>query len=144
MHSILNYGIILWGSSLYSMSIQDSKEKIRIMTNSAKRASCCSLFRQLGILPLQEQYILLISMFIITNRKLFKFNYQVYPFHTRPTNDLHPPPPQINLTEFQKGICYMGIMSFNHLPTEIKSMFNDTTSFKSKLPVVLLQNSFIS
>ena len=31
---------------------------------------------------------------------------------------------------------------FNHLPTKIKSMSNNTKSFKSKLTTFLLQNSF--
>jgi hypothetical protein len=49
---------------------------------------------------------------------------------------------QTNLTQFQKGICYMGVKIFNHLPPEIKSMPNDTKSFKLKLTTFLLQNSF--
>jgi hypothetical protein len=110
------------------------------MTNSAKRVSYHSLFRELGILPLQDQYILSISMFIITNRELFKFNSQVHKFNTRSTHDLYYH--QTNLTQFQKGICYMGVKIFNHLPPEIKPMFNDMKSFKSKLTTFLLQNSF--
>jgi hypothetical protein len=50
--------------------------------------------------------------------------------------------PQTNLAQFQKGICYMGVKIFNLLPIEIKSMSNDTKSFKSKLTTFLLQNSF--
>jgi hypothetical protein len=49
--------------------------------------------------------------------------------------------PQTNLTLFQKGIYYMGVKVFTHLPTEIKYVFNDTKSFKLKLTTVLLQNS---
>jgi hypothetical protein len=36
----------------------------------------------------------------------------------------------------------MGVKVFNHLPPEIKCMFNDTMSFKSKLTIFLLQNPF--
>jgi hypothetical protein len=36
----------------------------------------------------------------------------------------------------------MGVKIFNHLPPEIKSMSNDTKSFKLKLTTFLLQNSF--
>jgi hypothetical protein len=36
----------------------------------------------------------------------------------------------------------MGVKIFNHLPIEIKSMLNDTKSFKLKLTTFLLQNSF--
>jgi hypothetical protein len=105
------------------------------MTNSAKRASCCSFFRELDILPLKAQYI-----FSVTNRELFKFNSQVHKFNTRSTYDQDYP--EANLTQFQKGICYMGVKIHNHLPTEIKSMPDDIKSFKFKLTAFLLQNSF--
>jgi hypothetical protein len=58
---------------------------------------------------------------------------------TRTIYDLHYP--QTNLAQFQKGICYMGIKIFNHLPTGIKSRSNDL-SFKLQLTKFLLQNSF--
>jgi hypothetical protein len=79
-------------------------------------------------------------MFIITNKEVFKFNSQVHKFNTRSTHDLYYH--QANLTQFQKGICYMGIKIFNHLPPEIKYMSNETRSFKAKLTMFLLQNSF--
>jgi hypothetical protein len=72
--------------------------------------------------------------------KLFRFNSQVHKFNTRSIYDQYYP--QTNLTLFQKGICYLGVKVFNHLPTEIKSMWNDTKSFKLKLTTFLLQNSF--
>jgi hypothetical protein len=85
---------------------------IRVMTNSARRASCCSLFRKLCILPLQAQYILSISVFIITNMELFKLNSQVHKLNIRSAYDMYYP--QTNLAQFQKGICYMGVKIFNH------------------------------
>jgi hypothetical protein len=79
-------------------------------------------------------------MFIITNRELFKFNSQVHKLNIRSAYNMYYP--QTNLAQFQKGICYMGVKIFNHLPIEIKAMSNDTKSFKSKLTTFLLQNSF--
>jgi hypothetical protein len=111
------------------------------MTNSTKRASCRSLFKELGILPLQAQYILSISMFIVANRELFTFNSQVHKLNIRPTYDLYYP--QTNLAQFQKGICYTGVRIFNYLLTKIKSVSNDTKSFKSKLITFLLQKSVL-
>jgi hypothetical protein len=141
VHSILNYEIIFWGKSLHIIRVfRIQKRIIRIIMNSAKRVSCHSLFRELGILPLQAEYILSISLFIITNRELFKFNSQVHKFNTRSTHGLYYH--QTNLTQFQKGISYMGVKIFNHLPPEIKSMSNDTKIFKLKLTTFLLQNSF--
>jgi hypothetical protein len=36
----------------------------------------------------------------------------------------------------------MAVKIFNHLKTEIKSMINAIKSFKSKLTIFLIQNSF--
>jgi hypothetical protein len=116
------------------------KRIIRIITNSTKWASCHTLFKELNILPLKAQYILSMSMFVIANKELFTFNSQVHNCSTRTIYDLHYP--QTNLAQFQKGICYMGIKIFNHLPTNIKSRSNDLRSFKLQLTAFLLQNSF--
>jgi hypothetical protein len=112
----------------------------RIITNSTKRASCHSLFKELNILPLQAQYILSMSTFVITNKELFTFNSQVHNCSTRTIYDLHYP--QTDLAQFQKGICYMGIKIFNHLPTNIKSRSSGLRSFKLQLTTFLLQNYF--
>jgi predicted membrane protein len=137
VHAILNYGIIFWGNSSHSIRVSRiQKWIIRIMTTSAKRVPCHSLFRELSTLPLQSQYILSTCMFIITNREVFKFNSQVHKFNTRSTHDSYYH--QDNLTQLQKRICYMGVKIFDHLPSEIKSMPNDRKSFKSKLTTFLL------
>jgi hypothetical protein len=49
VHSILNYGIIFWSNSSYSVIVfRIQKRIIRVTTNSARRAPCHSLFRKLG------------------------------------------------------------------------------------------------
>jgi hypothetical protein len=101
VHSMLTYGIIFWGNSSYSIKVfRIQKRIIRVMTNSTKRALYRSLFKELGILPLQVQYILSIFIFIIANREIFTFNYQVHKFNIRSTYDLYYP--QTNLAQFQK------------------------------------------
>jgi hypothetical protein len=80
------------------------------------------------------------SMFVIANKELFPFNSQVHNCSTRTIYDLHYP--QTNLAQFQKGICYMGIKIFNHLPTNIKSMLKDLRSFK--LQLTFIDNIFIA
>jgi hypothetical protein len=76
----------------------------------------------------------------LTHKEVFKFNSQVHKFNARSIHDLYYH--QANLTQFQKGICYMGVKICNHLPPEIKSMSNETRSFKAKLTTFLLQNCF--
>jgi hypothetical protein len=66
---------------------------------------------ELNILPLQAQYILSMSMFVIANKELFTFSPQVHICSTRTIYDLHYP--QTNLAQFQNGIFCMGIKIFN-------------------------------
>jgi hypothetical protein len=54
-HSIMTYGLVFWGYSYHSRKY----------------------FRRLKILPLQSQYIYLLSSFVINNRQHFKINYDI-------------------------------------------------------------------
>ena len=52
--------------------------------------------------------------------------------------------PNANLTKYQKGVYYMGIKLFNHLPPKIKSLNYDIKVFKPALKDYLLFHSFYS
>ena len=118
-HSILSYGIIFWGISNYSKNIfKIQKRIIRIIMNVDNRTSCRSLFKQLGILCLQSQYIFSLMMFVAKNRELFAINANVHNFPTRSHNDLHLP--NANLSVFQKGVYFSGVKIFNNLPADLK------------------------
>lgn len=142
-HSILSYGIIFWGSSKYSENIfKIQKRIIRIIMNVGSRTSCRSLFKQLGILPLQSQYIFSLMMFVVNNKELFESNASFHNFSTRSHNDLHLP--NANLSVFQKGVYYSGVKIYNNLPTDLKQIFHDTVKFRKALKRFLLDNSFYS
>jgi hypothetical protein len=54
-HSILNFGIIFWGNSSYTISIfRVQKRVLRILTGIGNRNSCRQLFKTLRILHLQS------------------------------------------------------------------------------------------
>jgi len=58
-HSLISYGIILWGNSSNSLHVfQLQKRAIRIITGTRPRDSCRGLFKKLGILPLVSVYTL--------------------------------------------------------------------------------------
>jgi len=87
-HSVMTYGIILGGNSADRDNVfKLQKRIIRIITNSSNRTSCRGLFKKLGILPLQSQYILSLALFVIKNMKIFT-----------PNLDIHKKIPEINLT----------------------------------------------
>ena len=99
VHSIMSYGITFWGNQPYSDKIfKIQKRAIRIFTNSRMRDSYRELFKKLEILPLNSQYILSISMFVIKNKHLFHTNNQIHSILTRFTTNLHPP--TAHLTKF--------------------------------------------
>ena len=106
------------------------------------RTSCRSLFKQLGILPLQSQYIFSLMMFVAKNRELFVINANVHNFPTRLHNDLHLP--NANLSVFQKGVYISGVKIFNNLPTDLKQISHNIHKFQKVLKRFLLDNSFYS
>ena len=106
-HSILSYGIILWGNSAYSCNIfKIQKGIIRIIMNARNRDSCRQLFKTLKILPLKSQYIFPLLLFVAKNLDLCKSNSEIHNINTRFSTDLHTA--TTNLTIFQKGSFYFG------------------------------------
>lgn len=57
-HSIMSYGILLWGGSAHASKIlRIQKRAVRVITNSKYNESCRPLFKKLGILTMTNQYI---------------------------------------------------------------------------------------
>ena len=91
-HSVMTYGIILGGNSADRDSVfKLQKRTIRIITNSSNRTSCRGLFKKLGILPLQSQYILSLVLFVIKNMKLITPNSDIHTKNTRNKSNLYIP-----------------------------------------------------
>jgi len=140
-HSIMSYGLIFWRNSTDSNDIfKIQKRIIRIITNSKKNASCRELFKILNILPLQSQYIYSILLFITKNKDQFSPNSHMHTINTRHNNNLHVP--AANLTLYQKGVYYLGIKIFDHLPTTIKNLSVDKNKFQTALKKFLLNTHF--
>jgi hypothetical protein len=139
----MSYGIIFWGNSAHSINIfKLQKRTVRIITNSGNRVSCRHLFRKVDILPFYSQYLLSLLIFAIDNISLFKTNSELYEINTRNINNFHFSQPRLAL--YRNGVYYMGIKSFNHLPSHIKRLSHDKNHFKNILKNYLLINSFYS
>jgi hypothetical protein len=110
--------------------------------NSDCKASFHEFFKKLYILPLYSQYIFSVLLFIVKNRPLFNTNSDLHNFRTRISHDLHPS--TANLTLFQKGVRYLGVKIYNHLPSALKQLSNDVHKFKTALRGFLLANPFYS
>jgi len=128
-----------WGNSTKSKCVFKLwKRAIRIRKGARNNDSCREFFKILKILPLSAQYIYSLLMFVVNNRNLFLVNAELYTIKTRNSYNLLPP--LSHLSKYQKGVYYAGIRIFNHLPTSIKSIANETKELKKALKEFLLDN----
>jgi hypothetical protein len=110
--------------------------------NANPKASCRGLFRKLNILPFYSQYILSLPLFVVKNAQLFTINTKIYAINTRQSTNLHLP--SATLTKYKKGVYYMGVSIFNHLPQDIRKLLYNVKKFKFVAKNFLLKESFYS
>jgi hypothetical protein len=139
----MTYGLLFWGNTPDSIIIFRLQKKIiKIMMGHRPTDSCRELFRKLEILPLYSQYILSLLLFMMRNRNQFLINSEIYHINTRQQANLHLP--LVNVTKYQKGVCYLGIKVFNSLPSHTKTELDNPMIFKWVLQKLLHKNSFYS
>ena len=130
-HSILSYSITFWGISKHSnMIFKIQKRMIRIIMNVDSRTSCRSFFKQLGILPLQSQYIYSLMSFVSTNRELFVNNADIHNFPTRSYKDLHLPIAHLSI--FQKECISLVLKSIIIFLRGLNKYLMTTSSLKKR------------
>ena len=135
-HSVMSYGLIFGGNSTKGKCVLKlQKRAIRIIMGAKNNDSRREFFKILRILPLSAQYIYSLLMFVVNNRNLFLDNAELYTIKTRNSYNLHPP--LSHLTKYQKAVHCASIRIFNHLPTSIKSIANETKEFKKALTLRL-------
>jgi len=142
IHSILSYGIILWGrSSNVSKLFILQNRTIRIITNTGVRESCREAFKIMEIMT-YSQHIFSLILFAVKNKHLFTSNNEIHTYKTRNYLNFHLP--TVNLTKFYKGPYILGTKAFSHLPRHIKILVNDMKCFKLSLKRFLCHHSFYS
>ena len=65
----------------------------------------------------------------IDNRHLFITNQEIHNVNTRSNLKFHIP--SSNIRKFQKEVHYSGIKLFNHLPSYIRGLYDDTKHFRT-------------
>ena len=81
-------------------------------------------------------------MFVSRFRELFVSKSDIHDKNIRYNLNLHHP--STNLKLVQRGVLYLGIKFFNHLPISIKLLFKDPMHFKIKLRSFLMKHSLCS
>jgi hypothetical protein len=124
----MTYGQVFWGNSHYSNTIfKIQKRAIRVIMGLKSRDFCREHFKKLKILPLRSQYIQLLLLFVVDNKRYSRENVEIHNINTRTKSNLH----QLtaNISKYQKGAYYSGIKVYNSLPTQIKNLSADREQF---------------
>jgi hypothetical protein len=98
--------------------------------------------KQLEILPISCQYILLLMNYIINNHEIFQTNSPMHNINTGNKHRLHRP--NANLSCFPKSTFHAGIKFFNSLLPSVTILKNDKAKFKAVLRKYLHTHSFYS
>ena len=142
VHSLLNYAILSWGSSVHGQKIFRCQKKIiRTMVRAKPRQSCKEIFKKLGILTFPSMCINALLLYTKLNMNKFKTNASVSGYNTRRSKDLYKQFGKTNLTK--RSHNYLGPELFNKLPCQIKSAADrDFKLFQKEIYSYLLANNF--
>jgi hypothetical protein len=140
-HSIMEYGIMFWGSSGESKKIfLQQKKIIRIMSGSSSRTSCKPLFQKLKILTLTSQYILSLMRLLTSNLDKFTFSSSIHNFNTRQRLKLYKPAAHLKLYQ---GIPYYAcIRTYNKLPDDLALQVTNKKQFLLQLKKYLIDRPY--
>jgi len=89
-----------------------------------------------------SQDMLSLMMFIIKSKNRFTVNSEIHNIKTRQHINLHQP--TLNLTGYQQGTYYSGLMIYNNLPSRIKQLSDDAKNFELQLKKFLYRHSLYS
>jgi hypothetical protein len=121
MHSSLKYGILFWGNVRNLKKIfKLQKRAIRLIGNISSTTSCKPYFKTLKIMTLPCIYIYEILLYIKMSLSKFKTNSIFHSHDIRNKSDLFITIHNTKLIEH--SIAYNGVLVYNKLPSEIKSV----------------------
>jgi IS1 family transposase len=138
----MKYAVIFLGNSSNSKMIFTlQKRTLRIIASVKSRTSCRNLFMSLEILSLPCEYLFTLMNFVVNNQEHFQANSAIHSVNTRKRDHLHRP--TSNISCFQKSAYYAGIKIFNSLPSNLRSLMNKQTQFKTALKRYLNTDSHV-
>ena len=120
-HSIMAYGILLWGSAAELESIfVIQKRAVRAIYNLGSRVSLRERFKKFKILTVISQYILQNIVYIHKNKESFRKNCDVHRFNTRNKNKLALP--SFRLHKTTNSFLGLAVPIYNKLPDKAIGM----------------------
>ncbi|KAL1445971.1 hypothetical protein WDU94_010903, partial [Cyamophila willieti] len=115
-HSILSYGLLLWGHSASSQQLFIMQKKaIRILDHKPPNSHAKPSFTKLEILTIPSLYILQCLMHVKNNIHLYPSQNDIHAHNTRNSRDLVLSKHRVN--KAQNGPNHFGILFYNKLPS---------------------------
>lgn len=141
VHSILSYGIVLWGNCPNAIQIFKSQKRIiRLLCNLCNRTSCKSSFVQYKILTFPCIYIYKCLLLVKQNSVAYEKNCSTHNYSTRHANL-----PRVALhatAKFEKSPTYSSVKLFNKLPNTIQCL--PQKQYKQQIKSLLLNKAYYS
>ena len=138
-HSIISYGVHLWGNSSKAKEIFLLQKKgLRRIVNASMTTSCKPVFKRLGILTLPSLYIYEVLKYTKRYEKKFICNKDIHEHNTRKKNDMHPNKQLLSIS--QNDLYHVGPIFFNVLSRELKQL--PYIKFKKQLKSKLVKCCF--
>lgn len=143
VHSIMSYGIILWGcSSDNERVLKMQKRALRVLVGAAYRDSCRDYFRQQGILTSISVYIFEVLVYVRSHLNEFKIRANFNPRVTKDSlNIVAAAPTALRLSK--RAPKSMGRILYNKLPHAIKALKSDAV-FRGRVRAMLQEKTIYS
>lgn len=142
IETYLSYAIIVWGNS--SKKNTDrlfvlQKRAVRMIANLKIRESCRGHFKKLNIMTLPSLYMYKTILYLKQHKTDTLKNNNVHKHNTRGRKDMYMPPH--NLSMYEKGPTYAGIVLYNRLPDNVKDI-DLVEDFKGQLKKFFIDQEF--
>lgn len=138
-HTIMSYGILLWGHSTSRHRIFGLQRKaIRLMAGLGYRSDCRAAFINLRILTFTCQYILVCLLHIKKNEYEYRKNSYFHSYSTRHNDDFCID--YFRISRSRVGTNYYCVLFYNALPSHIRELSADV--FHRKIKSLLIEKAF--
>jgi hypothetical protein len=140
-HSILSYGLVIWGNCPYFTEIFILQKKaVRAIKGVNHNTSCKPYFKELGIMTLPSLYIYETVKYVKKNLMLFTTKSQIHDHFTRSRDHLYSS--KNSLAVSQNDIYFIGPKFYNKLPESLRLLPYE--KFKVHVKHFLVNNVYYS
>lgn len=138
-HSIMSYGIILWGKCADSDIIfKLQKRAVRAIYGLRRRDSLRELFKEIDILTFSSQYIFDNIMYVRKHIDQFEKNADVHNVNLRNKNKLVIP--LFRLSKVKSSFMGNCIRFYNHIPESVTNL--PEPQFRQKVKIALIKKAY--